>query len=112
MFAAVGRRQPRDRIDYDSVSDDNEPVTRTEGGGGQSQHFPPVFGGVLLFFFFVCVWQEGSMEKISLKSPTFCICHWGWRVVGALIWLNRFNQDGDKMRKAADSAAFQERGPA
>lgn len=25
-------------------------------------------------------------------------------------WLNWFNQDGDKMRKAADSAALQERG--
>lgn len=42
MFAAMRRRQPQERIDYDSVSADNEPVTRTGPWGrqGASQHFP------------------------------------------------------------------------
>lgn len=46
MCAAMRRRQPRDRIDYDFVSADNEAVTSTERraqrrGRGASQHFPP-----------------------------------------------------------------------
>lgn len=34
MCAAMRRRQPRDRIDYDFACADNEPVTRTGGPPG------------------------------------------------------------------------------
>lgn len=82
MCAAMRRRQPRDRIDYDFVSADNEAVTSTEPraqrrGRGASQHFPPV---ALLFSV-----RGREAKKISLKSPTFCIYHQGSAEMAELV---------------------------
>lgn len=69
------------------------------GGRGASQRFfsppPPLLAH--------CCFGAG---RLLLKPPAFCI-----RIIrGAPRWRNWFNQDGDKMRKAADSAALRERG--
>lgn len=102
MFAAMRRRQPQDRIDYDSVSADNEPVTRTGPGAdrGPVSTFPGARWRAA-----VLVWRGGKRREDLFKATHFQYLSSGER---AQRWLNWFNQDGDKTRKAADSAALQE----
>lgn len=72
--------------------------------GGHTVSIFPARASLSAVFCGIVGGERGGAKMISLKPPSFCIFH----QEGAQRGLNCFNQDGDKKRKAASSAALQD----